>query len=80
MIKINKITNSLFLEINRLLYVVNFLICYSSKNMAIIESKKPTMYQQDIKMIYEKGIQNFEEQNQMLFCQTHKMRNHFAII
>ena len=39
LITIYKITTCLPLEINRSLYVENFLICYSSKNMATIERK-----------------------------------------
>ena len=46
MIKINKIKTS-----SPRKYVDNFLICYSSKNMAPIERK---MHQQDIKMDHEK--------------------------
>ena len=51
-----KIRTCLSTEVNRSLYVNNFLICYSFKTMATVERK----IQQDIKMDHEKWIQNLE--------------------
>ena len=51
MIKINKIITCLLPKTNGFLYVNDFLICYSSKNMATIVRK---MHQQDIKINHEK--------------------------
>ena len=53
---INKTTTCLPLEINGSLYVNDYLICYSSKNMTTIERK----FQQDIKMNHRKWILNLK--------------------
>ena len=76
LIKIDKIITYLLPKINGSLYVNDFLICYSSKNMATIERK----IQQCINKILRCTMKNdFKISNNktkyMHFCQIHKMHN-----
>ena len=56
MIKINKITTCLPPEINGSLYVDNFLISYSSKNMVTIERKMQQCINKILKWTMKNGF------------------------
>ena len=76
MIRINKITTCLLPEINRSLYVDDFLICYSSKNMMIIERKMQQCINKILKWTMKNGFKISSNKTKcMYFCQIHKMHN-----
>ena len=76
MIKINKITTCLPPEINVSLYVNDFLICYSSKNMVTIERKMPQCINKILKWTMKNGFKISRNKTKcMHFRQIHKMHN-----
>ena len=76
MIKINKITICLPLEINGSLYVDNFLICYSSKNMVTIERKMQQCINKILKWTMKNGFKISRNKTKcMHFCQICKIHN-----
>ena len=81
MIKINKITICLFEEINRSLYVGDFLICYSSKNMVPRERKIQQCINKILKWTMKNGIKIISNKTKcMHFYQIHKMHNEPTLI
>ena len=76
MIKINKITTCLPPEINASLYVNDFLICYSSKNMMTIEWKMQQCINKILKWTMKNRFKISSNKTKcMHFCQIHKMHN-----
>ena len=76
MIKINKIITYLPTEINRSLYVDDFLICYSSKNMVTIERKMQQCINKILKWTMKNGFKISSYKTKCIhFCQIHKMHN-----
>ena len=79
-IKINK-DNNLSPEINISLYVNNFLISYSSKNMAVIERKIQPCINKISKWTIENKFKiSNNETKCMHFCQIYKMHNPSVLI
>ena len=77
MIKMNKITTCLPPEINGSLYVDDFLICYSSKNMVTIERKMQQCINKILKWTMKNGFKISHNKTKcMHFCQIRKMHNH----
>ena len=75
MIRINKITTHLPPDINESLYVDDFLICYSSKNM-IIERKMQQCINKILRWTMKNGFKISSNKTKcMHFCQIHKMHN-----
>ena len=69
MIKINKITTCLPPEINGSLYVNDFLICYSSKNMMTIERKMQQYINEILKWTMKNGFKISSNKTKcMHFC------------
>ena len=76
MIKISKKTTCLLPEINGSLYVNDFLICYSSKNMVTIERKMQQCINKMLKGTMKNGFKIFGNETKcMHFCQIHKMHS-----
>ena len=76
MIKMNKITTCLPPEINGSLYVDDFLICYSSKNMVTIERKMQQCINKILKWTMKNGFKISRNKTKcMHFCQIRKMHN-----
>ena len=76
MIKINKITTCLPSKINGLLYVDDFFICYSSKNMATIKRKMQQSINKILKWTMKNGFKISHNKTKcMHFCQICKMHN-----
>ena len=76
MIKINKITTCLPPEINGSLYVDDFHICYSSKNMVTIERKMQQCINKILKWTMKNGFKISSNKTKcMHFCQIPKMHN-----
>ena len=76
MIKINKITICLPPEINGSLYVNDFLICHSSKNMVTIERKMQQCINKILKWTKKNGFKISSNKTKCMdFCQIHKMHN-----
>ena len=74
MIKINKITTCLPTEINGSLYVDDFLICCSSKNMVTIERKMQQCINEILKWTMKKVFKISNNKTKCIhFCQIHKM-------
>ena len=72
MIKINKITTCLPPEINGSLYVDNFFICYSSKNMMTIGRKMRQCINKILKRTMKNGFKISSNKTKcMHFCQIH---------
>ena len=76
MIKINNITTCLPPEINGSLYVDDFLICNSSKNMVTIERKMQQCINKILKWTMKNGFKiSCNKTKCMHFCQICKMHN-----
>ena len=76
MIKINKTTTCLPPEINGSLYIDDFLICYSSKNMVTIERKMQQCINKILKWTMKNGFKISRNKTKcMHFCQIRKMHN-----
>ena len=75
-IKINKIITCLSPEITGSLYVNDFLICYSSKNMVTIERKMQQCINKILKWTMKNGFKiSCSKTKCMHFYQIHKMHN-----